>query len=118
MPWLRRFVLATGSLVLALQWSAGCSDSGTSKGDATVDGVAGDGGGEGKDSEGLAMCCELGAICHEVGPQQADRAECHELGHLNDPSECRANYERCMDICGHSGEGGQAGAPETHACVD
>ncbi len=101
-----RFTALVGFLLLAMQWSAGCGSS-DSKGV----------GGEGRDSEGLMMCCALGAICHEVGPQDTDEAECHEIGHSNNPSECRANYEHCIDICGHSGEGGQGGEPEEHACV-
>ena len=71
----------------------------------------------GNDEEGLRMCCELGAWCHRV-PPDPDLAECHNIGHLNDPQGCRDNYERCMSLCAPSGEGGAGGAfePSEHAC--
>jgi hypothetical protein len=101
-----RFAVVTSLLLLATQGFAACGSS-ASKGV----------GGEGRDDEGLQMCCELGAICHEAGPQDSDKAECHEIGHSNNPSDCRVNYEHCVEVCGHSGEGGQGGEPEAHACV-
>jgi hypothetical protein len=76
---------------------------------------SGTGGASGSDEEGLQMCCTLGALCHRVGDQNdAAMDECHDIGHENDPAECRANYERCLDLCGAAGAGG-ASAP--HACL-
>jgi hypothetical protein len=96
-------LLGVGVLV-ATQLSVGCGDSAGSKDD------------ESEDTEGLEMCCELGALCHVAGRQDNPMGECHEIGHENDPARCRSNYDRCLAICAPSGEGGQGGEPVRHAC--
>lgn len=64
------------------------------------------------------MCCELGAVCHDEGPAaSAEKGECHEMAHENNPTWCKANYERCLDICAPSGEGGEGGEHQQHFCV-
>lgn len=72
---------------------------------------------ESADKEGLRMCCELGAVCHEAGVPDAEKQECHVIGHENDAAACRRNYERCMDLCAPAGEGGAGGEPVEHACL-
>lgn len=68
------------------------------------------------DEEGLQMCCELGAICHEVGVPDPEKRDCHVIGHENDPGACRDNYQRCLDLCAPGGEGGEGGEPMEHFC--
>jgi|GEM_PF-3450861 len=64
------------------------------------------------DEEGLAMCCELGAICHVVGLSGDPKvAACHELGHRRDPSACRDSYDECREACA-----GVTDMPQEHAC--
>lgn len=99
----RSLCVVVGAIALVLQSGLACS------GDD-------DGGDPGPDQEGLRMCCEIGAICHEVGPPDPDKQGCHIVGHENDPAACRENYERCITLCMPTGEGGQAGAPMEHAC--
>ena len=70
------------------------------------------------DTEGLRLCCELGAICHQPGQQTEDVRRCHNIGHLNDPAECRANYDECLALCAPLGEGGGGGEPAEHACIE
>jgi hypothetical protein len=70
----------------------------------------------GPDREGLRLCCELGAICHEAGPQGDDVRSCHNIGHENDAAQCRANYESCLEVCAPLGEGGAGGEPVEHGC--
>lgn len=74
---------------------------------------------EAKSSEdaGLRMCCELGAVCHEVGVPDPEKGECHVIGHENDAAVCRENYERCMALCAPAGEGGEGGEEGEHACL-
>lgn len=71
----------------------------------------------GEDKQGLRMCCELGAVCHETGVPDPDKRECHVIGHENDAAVCRENYERCMALCAPDGEGGEGGEPVEHACL-
>lgn len=78
-----------------------------------------------RDDEGLRMCCELAVQCPESGTGQAGHAGegggeagasaasgpgtaagCHELGHDNDPNQCRLNYEDCLELCGVEPEAG------------
>src|SRR5690349_7209080 len=56
----------------------------------------------GEDTEGLAMCCELGAICHPGAddPINSPKQQCHSLGHENEPAACRERYEECLELCG------------------
>jgi hypothetical protein len=58
----------------------------------------------GSDLEGLQMCCYLGEICHEGSETNATFAECHDLGHENDPAACRADFDRCKAACDPMGE--------------
>jgi hypothetical protein len=55
------------------------------------------------DREGLAMCCELGNVCHpgdvEQDPIGGEVRTCHDLGHQNDPEACRASYDACLVAC-------------------
>lgn len=84
-----------------------------------------------RDSEGLEMCCVLGAVCHEAeqahesggggaaggaaeGAPQSPQ-ECHWLGHENDPDECRKYYEHCLEVCDLTDS--QAEQAEEHACL-
>jgi len=78
-----------------------------------------------RDDEGLRMCCELEVLCPEGGSGQAGQggeagagsdagaasgpgtaAGCHELGHQNDPNQCRLEYEDCLELCGIEPEAG------------
>ena len=70
------------------------------------------------DEAGLEMCCTIGAVCHAPGQQEDDIDECHDIGHENDPAQCRANYDRCMDLCMPAGQGGHGGEPVPHACSE
>jgi hypothetical protein len=72
---------------------------------------------QGSVEEGLRMCCELGALCHEVGVPDSAKQECHVVGHENDPGACRENYARCKALCAPAGEGGEGGEPMEHACL-
>ncbi len=62
----------------------------------------GDGGTEMEDTEGLAMCCEIGSVCHLTAddPIGGPKQMCHSLGHENDPAACRAQYDNCLEVCG------------------
>lgn len=55
------------------------------------------------DREGLAMCCELGDVCHpgdiDQDPIGGEVRNCHDLGHQNDPEACRASYDECIAAC-------------------
>ena len=75
--------------VLALAALASCGDDG-------------DGGTEPEDTQGLAMCCEIGSVCHltAADPIGGAKQMCHSLGHENDPAACREQYEDCLDVCG------------------
>ena len=57
------------------------------------------------------LCCELGAVCHVVGETDEAVSECHEIGHKNDPDLCKAEYERCLEVCE-----GATDEPVEHAC--
>lgn len=59
-------------------------------------------GGTPEDTEGLAMCCEIGSVCHltAADPIGGAKQVCHSLGHQNDPAACREQYEDCLDVCG------------------
>jgi hypothetical protein len=77
--------------------------------------TAGAGGGStSSDKEGLRMCCELGAICHDAPNPSDVTRDCHDIGHLSEPAQCRQNYERCLTACRAAGAGGGS----EHACVD
>lgn len=70
------------------------------------------------DAEGHRMCCVLSATCHDAaeasqgeggqagagGSTQAPTtpAQCHDLGHDDDPDACRAAYDDCLELCGVS----------------
>ena len=59
------------------------------------------------------MCCELGARCH-TGPSDpigGAKQLCHSLGHENDPVQCRAQYESCLEVCVGEGD-------EPHSCIE
>lgn len=66
---------------------------------------------EASDAEGLRMCCELGALCHleEGDPLTGPKRECHDMAHQNDPAQCRAQYEGCLEVC--------AGDELEHSCL-
>lgn len=65
------------------------------------------------DTEGLSLCCQLGAICHpdSEDPPGGIVRLCHELGHANRPDECRAQFDDCMAACDP-----EDAQPE-HACL-
>ncbi len=95
--------------LLAVALPVGCGDSDDDSGQS------GTGGAQGRDEEGLRMCCVLGALCHRPGEQSnAEMQACHELGHENDPDACREGYQDCLDICA---AGGAGGAASEHACL-
>lgn len=83
----KHLTFAHAAALLAVFCCVGCSGDGESSA-------------EPKDEEGLALCCELGALCHVVGDDaSAEVIECHELGHANDPQVCRDEYDRCVTAC-------------------
>jgi len=117
-------MLALVVAVMASNSSCGGSDGdgdgggGGSAGEGGVGGAGGSGG-EAQDVEGLEMCCVLGAVCHRTGGGAPDEVDdCHDLGHLNDPAQCREAYDGCLEACGAGGEGGAGGDPVRHACVE
>lgn len=65
-----------------------------------------------EDEEGLQMCCEIGALCHDIGPSADEEVDaCHELGHRNEASACRERYTECLDLCA-----GVTDNPVEHSC--
>lgn len=85
---------------VALLTSGGCGNA-DDGGDDDVDAAAD------SDAEGLRQCCILGEVCHEVDDRDGPLSACHDVGHQNDPTACRAAFERCIAQCV------EAGADET-----
>jgi hypothetical protein len=60
--------------------------------------------------DGDAACKELGSKCHAGDTGSGLIAECHDIGHVEDPDVCLAKYDECMAVCmvdgGHGGAGG------------
>lgn len=52
-----------------------------------------------EDTVGLQQCCWIGEICHEGSEANMEVADCHDLGHEMNPTECRANFDRCKTLC-------------------
>lgn len=85
--------------LLAAFFCIGCSDDDDSSA-------------EPNDEEGLALCCELSALCHVVGDDASAKvAECHTIGHANDPKVCREEYESCVTACANEND-----EPTQHDC--
>ena len=96
--------------LIVLAWlSTACSEDESSEADAS--GGAPETATE-VDQEGLAQCCEIGALCHVTGDQSDQQVrECHILGHRNEPKACREQYEHCMEVCEGATE-----EPVEHSC--
>lgn len=88
------FVVLLGALTFA------CSQDDEDNGHDDDHHHGGEGGEEGSDPEGTRMCCSISAICHDVSaPSSSEIAECHVLGHTNDPAACRSAYDGCLAAC-------------------
>jgi hypothetical protein len=95
----------TLGLVLLLGSALSCGDGDHDDddghhGDGDGDGDASD---AGQDLEGLRQCCYIGEICHEGSEGNEEVAACHDLGHENDPTACRAEFDRCKTLCDPEG---------------
>jgi hypothetical protein len=107
--------------------SGGGSSGGASSGGATTSGASSSGtggavngaGGE-QHGSGSAQCLALGMICHGVDDGDGPLAECHDIGHIGEPSACAEHFDDCITMCieaaeghgeggaGHGGAGGEA----------
>lgn len=77
-------------------------------------GAGGDGGAGGQPSS--VQCEVLGELCHDADAGSGLASECHDVGHSNDPVECKARFAECIAVCvggetGGGGAGGGGGAP-------
>lgn len=69
-----------------------------------------------QEAEGLALCCQLGALCHPglKDPIGGLVYNCHQLGHENDPASCASQFDECMVACLGGRDTQDA---EEHGCI-
>jgi hypothetical protein len=63
------------------------------------------------------QCEALGHVCHDADDGNGRAAECHDVGHAEEPEECEAIFDECIELCVDAigeaqGEGGAGGTGE------